>query len=349
MGENRQPNGMIPNSFQTPNLLVDRLMPLLDGKELRIVIWAYRHILGWVNTIVEREATLSLSAFEKGHRGQPGCGLGRPAIVAALKSVAQYGVLRKVGEPDPDGQRWGVPESEDEIDWDGLERRRDEKARKNRKRTRKATAVRQTNSDSGSSDEPAASTSDEPAGSTSDEPSAIYIRNETQLETQSLKPIFETHPPDPPADDPDESPPADAADEGGGGDPEKSIPENESFEEMLARHRAEGGSEYLFDPAVYVAKVVETFFKKHEPKSAKLKRLTTLPHDEQLARIMAAQQGTSPPGLLTHRMDQPVGEDDLRDARAKLSAAQDAYEIYAHTMGNDMAWHAILNEVARHA
>ncbi len=202
---------LLPNTFQTPNLLVDRLMPLLLDSELRVVVFAYRHILGWTDTVSDRQAALSLSAFEHGFRGSPGCGLGRKAIINALDSVASFGVLRKIGTPGPKGQRWGIPEREDEINWSKLQQRMADRKARNRDRTAKASralqqqraeddssddngsptpAVCPTNQPGSSSHEPGGGSSHEPTGSSSDEPvdSSSHEPNETHIETHSLKP-----------------------------------------------------------------------------------------------------------------------------------------------------------------
>lgn len=203
---NSQPDKskLIPNSFQTPNLLVDRLMPLLLDTELRVVIFATRHILGWTNTVGERAATLSVTAFETGHRGMPGCGLNRAAIIKALDNVADFGVLRRVGEPSKDGQRWALPDSEDEIDWSALEGRLAKRQQRNRDRTAKATrarkrkqsrppevkAVRPTYQGNAPPADPPDGTSHVPHPGTSDVPEAgtSDVRIETHIETHSLKP-----------------------------------------------------------------------------------------------------------------------------------------------------------------
>jgi len=133
-------NTLIPNSFQTPNLYIDRLMPLLLDAEFRVLMFAVRHILGWSDTVAQRACRLSLSAFEHGHRGSKGVGLGRKAIVDALASLETYGVLQKIGEPTGKGQMWGLPNNEDEIDWEGLKERKARRQAKARRQTQAARA-----------------------------------------------------------------------------------------------------------------------------------------------------------------------------------------------------------------
>ena len=53
---------IVPNSFQTPNLYVDRLMPLLTDIELRVLVYMTRRILGFNR----REDQISLSQFTDG-------------------------------------------------------------------------------------------------------------------------------------------------------------------------------------------------------------------------------------------------------------------------------------------
>ena len=105
-------------------------------------------------------------------------------------------VIEKVGEPGPDGQKWKL--AEDDIHWDTLEARRQEKLQKNKKRTAKATERLALTRLAGSSDEPAKDTklggssddtlpsSDEPAGVSSDEPvpPSSDERNQNHLQNQ---------------------------------------------------------------------------------------------------------------------------------------------------------------------
>jgi len=115
-------------------------MPLLLDAEFRVLMFAVRHILGWSDTVAQRACRLSLSAFEHGHRGSEGVGLGRKAIVDALASLEMYGVLQKIGKPTGKGQMWGLPNSEDEIDWEGLKERKAKRQAKARRQTQAARA-----------------------------------------------------------------------------------------------------------------------------------------------------------------------------------------------------------------
>jgi len=205
-----KPNGLLPNTFQTPNVLVDRLMPLLEDSELRVLLFAIRHIYGWRGTNAERQARISLTAFEKGYRGSAGCGLHRPAIQAALKRLTAFRIMRPIGEATRKGQMWALTEHSEDIAWGKLEARAQKKAKSGQKQVAKAAQarrrqkpgngtsnvppVRSTNQSTGTSDEPSSGTSNVPDGGTSNVPETgtSNVPIETHIETHSLKPRSET-------------------------------------------------------------------------------------------------------------------------------------------------------------
>ncbi len=207
-------NGFLPNSFQVPNLYLDRVMPLLELSEFAVLMYAARHILGW-DDVQDRCAHLSLTAFERGHRGQSGCGLSRPVIKEALDRLEEFGLLERVGKPSSrKGQAWKLVLDESAVKWDQMQARRDEKEAKNHKRTRPATkasiekreaekalAVRPTYQDSSTLDVPIAensSTLDVPVSGTSHVPisgtSDVLIRNTREIPGKE-KPTDASHPP----------------------------------------------------------------------------------------------------------------------------------------------------------
>lgn len=155
-------NHFLPNSFQTPNLVVDKLLALLKGDEVKIVLFTIRHVYGWPNVPECEAVPLSLSTFENGHRGSDGVGLSRPAIKDTLDELVTYRVLRQVGEPTPKGQLWGFARDSNDIDWDGLAARRAADLEKGRKRTRKATRTSQQKRQAAAAESGAAGTSDVP-------------------------------------------------------------------------------------------------------------------------------------------------------------------------------------------
>lgn len=132
---------IIPNSFQTPNLYIDRAMPYLTDSELRCLIYATRHILGWQDRIGRQRGNISISMFEHGFTTKDGieyagCGLGRGTIISALKSLTEYGLLIRIGTAGEHGQEWELGSTG--IQWEKLEHRQSKTIDAFRDRTAKA-------------------------------------------------------------------------------------------------------------------------------------------------------------------------------------------------------------------
>lgn len=135
----------IPNTFPTPNNIVDRIMWLLTDPELRVLIYMTRHILGWTSSMKSHQARISLSRFVDGYTTEsgvhfPGCGLSKNAVRDALKSLEQFKIVAEAGKRNNDGTLWKLAFMEtNKVDEDGLKKRAEEKAVKNQKRIVKAT------------------------------------------------------------------------------------------------------------------------------------------------------------------------------------------------------------------
>jgi hypothetical protein len=135
----------IPNSYQTPNALVDELMPLLKPEEWVVASYAIRHILGWQDRFITRCAKLSLSHFVDGVSGNPfvgGCGLSRGAVSSALDRLVEFGLLKRIGEPTPDGQEY-------ELDFENVDMDKlcEAKAQRDIKAGQKMAGLRQRKQD----------------------------------------------------------------------------------------------------------------------------------------------------------------------------------------------------------
>ena len=182
---------LIPNSFQTPNAYVDEAMHLLTDPELRCLIFATRHILGWQDKINKRRGAISLSMFENGYNGYAGTGLGRPTIIKAVDGLVQYGFLTRIEEPTPDGQ---VYELNLQVDWQTLAQRQLDKRAKDKDRTAKAVAARQAKRAGGMSDIPEPGMSDIPPASMSDIPNQSHLQShlQSQLEASGDAPASKT-------------------------------------------------------------------------------------------------------------------------------------------------------------
>ena len=179
---------LIPNSFQHPNVYIDRLAFYLTPEEEKVLNKAVREILGWNDRIAERKAPIALSVFvdgkvnrETGERLAYGCGLSLAAVRKALKALNRYHILEKMGEPTLDGQYYWLQDDVTAIDWAGLETRRAEREQRNTRRTHKATNSRKgVTSDDTPNVGRKGITSDDREGVTSDD------RKETQIETHPL-------------------------------------------------------------------------------------------------------------------------------------------------------------------
>ncbi len=137
MSEQKQyANHVIPNSYQTPNIYIDVIMPLLTDSEWRVLSFAMRHILGWREKIEARKGTISLNMFENGYGPYPGCGLNKGTIIKVLKALDKHGILAKDGSVTKDGQRWLIADNLEQIGIQTLETRLQNKRTKDKKRTK---------------------------------------------------------------------------------------------------------------------------------------------------------------------------------------------------------------------
>lgn len=136
---------ILPNTFQTPNSYIDRAMPHLTDSELRCLLFATRHIMGWQDKMTKRTARISLSFFEQGYTADDGTvyagtGLNRAAIIKALEALVKYGFLKRVGKPTTAGQQWRL---NDTPHWDALEQRSAARQERRNHQTHPATRARQ--------------------------------------------------------------------------------------------------------------------------------------------------------------------------------------------------------------
>ena len=128
----------IPNSHQTPNVLVDEIMHLLNESELKCYLFAIRHIYGWQDKIERGYAHISLSMFENGFSTFSGTGLSCPAITKALTALVEYRLLLKLDMSTRDGQAYAIGEN---PDVDGLIARSDKKKSRQKSTSAKSTLV----------------------------------------------------------------------------------------------------------------------------------------------------------------------------------------------------------------
>lgn len=140
----------IPNSFQTPNQVIDELMFLLTDSEFRVLMFAIRHILGWKKKIGKRRAAMSISLFVNGFKYQDdngawheysGCGVKEGAVRQALASLEEFKVLRSFGGVNHDGREWELAfMTTDDVNLSALKERAREKGLKGKERMESARA-----------------------------------------------------------------------------------------------------------------------------------------------------------------------------------------------------------------
>lgn len=142
-------NAVIPNTFQHPNIFVDKLMYYLTAPENVVLTFAVRRILGFQSNIMNRKDNISLSQFTQGITAEDGavlskgCGVSEGTVRDALDALCKYKILIPTTEkPNPKlGQEYWLQDNENKIDWDGLEARQKERQSVNYQRTRTATTA----------------------------------------------------------------------------------------------------------------------------------------------------------------------------------------------------------------
>lgn len=143
---NTKGNAVIPNTFQHPNIFIDRLMHYLSPEENTVLTFAVRRILGFQSNIMSRKDNISLSQFTDGIQSENGeflshgCGLGTDTVRKCLENLSRFFILvQSTEKPDPrKGQEYWLQDNENNIDWQGLENRKNEQKQVEYKRTQKA-------------------------------------------------------------------------------------------------------------------------------------------------------------------------------------------------------------------
>lgn len=131
----------LPNSFSTPNAYCDEYMYLLTPEEWKVLSYAARRIFGFQ----KRQDRISLSQFCTGTRSTEtgdvldnGTGLSKPAVMKALGTLAQYGLIVKLADNNArtnEGDLWSLQLDSAQVDQAGL------LARRNQHRSSRAAAT----------------------------------------------------------------------------------------------------------------------------------------------------------------------------------------------------------------
>lgn len=136
-------SGFIPNSFQHPNLYVDKYMSFLTNNELRVLVYMMRRIFGFhkhqdriaISQITEGIVT------KQGERLDYGAGLSKPACIKAIEGLSRFGLVVEVADNDPkarEGKCYALQLEESQVDFDGLVQRKGKTKEVETARTQKA-------------------------------------------------------------------------------------------------------------------------------------------------------------------------------------------------------------------
>ncbi len=200
-------SNFIPNSYQTPNMYVDRLMPLLTPSEWMVLSYMARRIFGFQKASDQ----ISLSQLEHGIKSKAtgkqldyGTGLGRSTIITALADLTEFNVIIQTSPAVKELQQapeWALQTDDKKVDWEGLQLRRDASKVTRRRQTRKArkTKAEQQATDGkeaslldrpalvSSTDQPPPSLLDRPAlVSSTDQPSSVRQTSPSLLDRQTI-------------------------------------------------------------------------------------------------------------------------------------------------------------------
>ncbi len=89
---------LVPNSFQVPNLLVDRLLPHLNGPQAKILLLVCRKTFGWG----KRVDLISFGQFETE------AGISRSSTYESLNAFVRSGLLLKVSHGPRQVNGWSL-------------------------------------------------------------------------------------------------------------------------------------------------------------------------------------------------------------------------------------------------
>jgi hypothetical protein len=93
-----KPSELIPNSFQVPNLLVDRLLPHLSGPQAKVLMVLCRKTFGWN----KREDVISFGQF------RDIAGVSRSSAVDALRVLVNSGLVTKAARGTLEMSSWSL-------------------------------------------------------------------------------------------------------------------------------------------------------------------------------------------------------------------------------------------------
>jgi phage replication O-like protein O len=128
------PSKIIPNSFQSPNWLVDDVMRYLSGNEVKCLDVICRKTFGW-HKRSDRIAKSQLMDLT---------GMGELAVDESMASLVSFGLVVRLAENDRAnrGVEWSIQEDDTLVNVAGLQKRFEERREANRRKTEKASLAK---------------------------------------------------------------------------------------------------------------------------------------------------------------------------------------------------------------
>lgn len=128
--DDKKPNRIIPNAYQSPNFYVDDLLPLLTGEEWKCMSFVIRKTLGWQKFSDRLAKSVIASAT----------GLSEGTVDKCMANLVSFGLIERKNENTGahDGIEYGVQMHDEKIVWSALEDRKQAIKTRNSKRIESA-------------------------------------------------------------------------------------------------------------------------------------------------------------------------------------------------------------------
>ncbi len=121
---------IVPNTFQTPNAMVDDFMRYLTGEETKCYLVLVRKIFGW-HKEKDRIASSKIAEFT---------GLSEDTVKDCMKSLTSFGLVIRVSENNPHdnhGIEWSIEMDDAKINTPAMEARKNKTKISDKNRTEK--------------------------------------------------------------------------------------------------------------------------------------------------------------------------------------------------------------------
>ena len=120
---------IIPNSFQTPNILTDEFMSLLDGDEVKCYLAVTRKTLGWLKMSdrISKSQLMEMSGLSEGR------------VTDCMKNLVSFGLVVRKSENNAEnhGIEWALQMDDSKIMFGLMNGRAHQRTQNNAQRTAK--------------------------------------------------------------------------------------------------------------------------------------------------------------------------------------------------------------------